>query len=355
MKMHQKVRKSLKTLSLPTPIRKYFSDSEWDMDLSNNTNPFGGGFSDYPDVLQISLKSLYLKTIFAINPPTFATPNLAPDNVLLTAGSLEGIDLVLRAFPESGKDKVCILSPTFSAYAHWALINGLKVEMPPLLGDNRDRIDIDVLIHLNPKILFLCNPNNPTGTLISHKIIQKLCRSLKGFVVVDEAYIEFSDQSSSVFYLNKYPNLIILRTFSKAWGLAGARCGVILADKTIINTLRYIQPPFSVSIPSQEAVRQVLEDPAALFSSWRKIKEMREEMIHELSKMPHVLKVFPSHTNFMMVFLKNFEEALKALRDAKIQVLDCSAEMPQTIRVSIGTEGQNKQFLEVLSALSLRR
>ncbi|MBX9622151.1 MAG: aminotransferase class I/II-fold pyridoxal phosphate-dependent enzyme [Alphaproteobacteria bacterium] len=349
MKMHKNVRNSLKKLSLPIPIQKYFLSQNWDMDLGSNTNPFGGDFSNYPDVMQLDLKKLYLKRILSINPPPSFKAALDEDNVLFTAGSMEGIDLLLRAFPDPNQDLVCIPSPTFSAYAHWSIINGLQVKKIPLLGKNLNQIDVESIIKLNPKLLFICNPNNPIGTLISHAILKKLCQSLNGFVVIDEAYIEFSDQHSSLFYLKEYPNLIILRTFSKGWGLAGVRCGAVIAHKTIIDTLRYIQYPFSISIPSQQAVRKVLTTPDKVFETWKKIKKMRRDLHIQLSQRKNVIKIFESHTNFLMIALHNFEEVNRGLKQEKIHVLDCSSELLQSIRVSIGTEEQNQKFFEIIA------
>jgi histidinol-phosphate aminotransferase len=349
MKMHKNVRISLKKLSLPTPIKKYFSSQNWDMDLGSNTNPFGGDFSNYPDVMQLDLKKLYLKRILSLNPPPTFEVVVDENNVLFTAGSMEGIDLLLRAFPDPNQDLVCIPTPTFSAYAHWSIINELRVKKIPLLGKNLDQVDIESIIKLNPKLLFICNPNNPVGTLISHATLKKLCQSLSGFIIIDEAYIEFSDQHSSLFYLNEYPNLIILRTFSKGWGLAGVRCGAIIAHKTIIDTLRYIQYPFSVSIPSQQAVREVLTAPEKVFETWKKIEKMRRSLYSELSQKRNVIKVFESQTNFLMLALHNFEEVMRNLKQEKIHVLDCSSELLQSIRVSIGTEEQNQKFLGIIS------
>jgi histidinol-phosphate aminotransferase len=348
MEMHKNVRKSLQKLSLPTPIQKYFLAQKWDMDLGSNTNPFGGDFSDYPDVMQFDLKRLYLKRILSLNSPPASRVVLDTDNVLFTAGSMEGIDLLLRAFPHPNQDLVCIPSPTFSAYAHWSVINGLQVKQVPLLGNNLNQVDIEAIVKLNPKLLFICNPNNPIGTLISHPLLKKLCQSLNGFVVIDEAYIEFSEQHSSLFYLNEYPNLIVLRTFSKGWGLAGVRCGAVLAHKTIIDTLRYIQYPFSVSIPSQHAVRDVLMAPDKVYEAWEKIKNMRRDLYNRLSHRKNVIKVFESQTNFLMVALYNFEDVIRRLRQERIHVLDCSSEVLQSIRVSIGTEEQNQKFFEII-------
>ncbi|MBS0272434.1 MAG: aminotransferase class I/II-fold pyridoxal phosphate-dependent enzyme [Proteobacteria bacterium] len=353
MIIHPKARSLISKLSLPNPIQKYFSNLDWEIDLSNNTNPYGGNFSEYPDVKQNELKKLYLDTILSINPPPVNDITLGIGNILFTAGSMEGIDLILRTFSEPKEDLVCVTSPSFSAYTHWALIHGIRLQTMPLLGDNLAYLDIETILRINPKMMFICNPNNPTGTKIAPNTIETLCHSMNGFVVVDEAYIEFSDDSSSLFCLNKYKNLIILRTFSKAWGLAGIRCGAILADTSVINTLRYVQLPFSISTPSQTSVIARLEDPKSTLESWEKIKKSRTGLIEELLTFKGVSTVFVSETNFIMVILKNFPQTMRLLSQQKIHVLDCSSSLPNAIRVSIGTESQNQRFLEVIRFASL--
>ena len=355
MKLHPKARPVISKLALPTPIQKYFSNCEWDVDLSNNTNPYLGDLSDYPDIKQHQLKKLYLKTLLSLTPSFTANnkPPLTPNNILFTAGSMEAIDLLLRTFSEPNMDVICVTTPTFSAYEHWSLIHNLRVKKLPLYGDNLNHLSIDKVMRINPKITFICDPNNPTGTKLKPELIQKLCNSLEGFVVIDEAYIEFSDHSSSIFNLHHHENLIILRTLSKAWGLAGVRCGAIIADASIINALRYVQLPFTISSLTQVSVEQQLLNPERTFASWKKIKQDRDDLIESLSEVKGVTKVFKSETNFIMVILNNLQKTMALLRENKIQVLDCSENYPSAIRVSIGNEEQNKKFLDVIQLSSL--
>lgn len=356
MLIHHKTRPIISKLFLPTPIQKYFVNIDWDIDLSSNTNPYMGEFSTYPNVNQEELKSLYLNRILSINPPSFYTKqereSLTSENVLFTAGSMEGLDLLIRTFAEPKKDTICIASPTFSAYEHWALIHGLTVKSIPLKGHSFETIDIESVVQMKPKMVFICNPNNPTGTKINAKIIQDLCDSLDGFVIVDEAYIEFCDEPSSLFYLNKYKNLIILRTFSKAWGLAGVRCGAILADKLIIQAIRYVQLPFSLSSPSQIKIEECLLHPESTFASWERIKKSRADLTKDLLTLQNVVKVYKSSANFMMVVLKDLDHTMTFLKAHRIHVLDCSSSLPHSLRVSLGTESQNDLFFEVLKASS---
>jgi len=353
MMIHPNARPLISRLSIPSPIKKYFSQKDWNIDLSNNTNPYMGEFAEYPDVCQDHLKEIYLSTVLSLKPSPQNKPKLTSDNVLFTVGSMEGLDLLMRTFSEPNKDVICIPSPTFSAYEHWALIHNLRVKHVRLRGEQMNQLPINEILRINPKILFLCDPNNPVGTKLDLYTLPEICESINGFVVVDEAYIEFAEHPSSLYLLKKHNNLIILRTFSKAWGMAGVRCGVILADKLVINALRYVQLPFGLSSSSQLTVQERLLNPDMTFSSWHRIKKNRENLIQELLKLKTVQKIYKSETNFIMCVFNDFKKVIELLRNHKIQVLNCSATLPNSIRVSIGNEQQNRQFLDVIKMVSL--
>ncbi len=356
MIVHQKARSVVSQLSIPTPIQKYFSLNEWEVDLGNNTNPYAGEFSDYPDVRQDQLKQLYLSTLLSLNTPRDETNiKLTTDHVLFTAGSMEGLDVLIRTFAEPHKDTIYIATPTFSAYEHWALVHSVTTKAVPLYGENLENVDIDKIAHIDPKLVFICNPNNPTGSRLNPKEIEKLCDAIEGFVVVDEAYIEFSNSPSFLFQLPKYKNLIVLRTLSKAWGLAGVRCGAIFADPSIINAIRHVQFPFSLSSFSQFIVEERLSCPENTYASWERIRFCRDRLIKELNELKIVKKVYKSDANFIMLILSNWEQAMESLRLHRIYVLDCSQILPNGIRVSLGTEGQNALFLKALKEVDMIR
>lgn len=347
MPIHPNARSVVSKLTIPSPVNASVAQHDWKIDLSTNTNPYFAEFSTYPDVHQHNLKTLYLSHISA---PELSS--LTPENILFTVGSMEGIDILLRTFCEPNQDTICILHPTFGAYEHWGLIHNLKIKNIPLLGENFDTFSLDEIIQLNPKMVWICNPNNPTGTILNPKEIEALCQAIQGFVVVDEAYIEFTDHPSALASLNQYKNLIILRTFSKAWGLAGVRCGIIMADTPIIHSLRYVQLPFCLSSPTQDLVVRSLSHPERIFESWGKIKISRQRMTAELSTLTVVEKIFPSATNFLFIVLKERLKVMELLKEQNIKVLDYSASIPSSIRVSIGTEEQNQKFLEVIREAS---
>lgn len=354
MIIHSKARAIIFNLCLPSPIQKYFSNLSWDIDLSHNINPyFEDAYGAYPDIQHEDLKKTYLKTILSVPPSSKSTsknlsPHLSSKNLLFTVGSTEAIDLLIRTFLEPNQDKVCILTPTFPAYEHAARLHNLTIETLPLEGTDCSSFNKEELIRLNPKMVFLCNPNNPTGTLLNPGLIEDVCSSFNGFVVVDEAYIEFSDTPSSVFSLSSHKNLIVLRTLSKAWGMAGVRCGCIIADEPILNALRYVQLPFGLSSPSQEHIKSALHNPAKAFSSWKKIKEARESLSKNLSSLNGVSHVYKSHGNFLLLVLKDFQKVNTLLQNHGIYVMNCSQWIPSSLRVSIGNEVENQKFLNLM-------
>lgn len=346
MLIHPCARPVISRLHLPAPIKESYSGMEWDIDLSKNTNPHLEGFAHYPDVKQEELKNLYLSRSFDCKNDDNST--LESGNLLFTVGSMEGIDLLLRTFCEPNQDGICVVHPTFAAYEHWGLIHNLRVKKISLFGESLNTFSLDEIIKTNSKMVFLPNPNNPVGTLLEKGLIEKLCEAIDGFVVVDEAYIEFSHQPSSLSSLSQYKNLIVLRTLSKAWGLAGGRCGVILADELIINSLRYVQLPCGFSSPTQDLVHECLSHPEKIFASWEKIKRDRENLMQALSQLPSVEKVFKSETNFVLIVVQDIQRTLAELIKHKINVLDCSLSLPNSLRVTLGTEEQNRKFLEVM-------
>jgi histidinol-phosphate aminotransferase len=341
----------LRQLSLPTPIQKYFSHDVWKLDLSNNTNPYAGVFAEYPDTLQTALKDQYIKKLLELD--GLENRGISADNVLFTVGSLEGIDLLLRTLGDPCQDSVCVPHPTFSAYEHWACLHNLKVIRMPLEGNALSSLSFKKIIEINPKMVFLCSPNNPTGTLLDATLIPPLCEKLEGFVVVDEAYMEFSNACSFMPLLEKYDNLIILRTFSKAWGLAGLRCGVILAHPYLIYALRHTQLPFGFSTFAQQRVRECLENSELLQCSWDILKESRNHLVQALEPLSAVAKVFPSETNFIFIILREFKKTMALLKRNHILVADWSSAFPNAIRVSVGTPEHNSRFLDVMLQASL--
>ena len=338
------------------PIRKALAEQVIDVDLSNNTNPFLGNMAEYPDVLQTNLKKNYCEIIGQMNLPMglYGTDTLSPENILFTVGSCEGIDLLLRSFAEPNQDQIIVTDPSFPAYEHWGLIHNLKVKKIPLRGENYNRLSVPDILKEKSSMLFLCNPNNPTSTVLDLDILEELCMTYKGLLVVDEAYIEFSDIPSLVHQIHRFKNLVVLRTLSKAWGLAAARCGAVIAHPSVINTLRYVQIPFGFCSPSQEIVRERCDHPDMMFESWKKIREERDILVEKLSDHDSVERILPSHSNFIFVILKDFERTTRELQVNKIFVVDCSRQIPNGIRVTVGTREENEAFLTCVAGTELK-
>lgn len=350
MTLHPKSRAIFSQISPLGPIKKILENLDIDVDLSNNTNPFVGVMGSYPDVLQIELKQKYAKVINQLNRPhnVSSSQNVEPENILFTVGSSEGIDLLLRSFAEPNAGKILVTDPSFPAYEHWGLLHNLDVRKIPLQGENYNHLNVADILTQDTQMLFLCQPNNPTATLLDQDIIEDLCCSYNGLLIVDEAYIEFSDAPSLIHQVKRFKNLVVLRTLSKAWGLASVRCGAVIADPTVINTLRYIQIPFGFPTPSQELVEERCEHPELMFQSWEKIRHERVYLVEELSKLSSVERILPSQANFILLILKDLDKAMAKLRENRIHVLDCSGSISNGIRVTIGSREQNEFFLEAM-------
>ena len=339
--IHPHARQSLKKLGLQGPLKKYFSQVPFDIDMSENTNPFSQYLPNYPHINPIEIKQLYLDYV--------GNSLLKPENLLFTVGAADGLDLILRGFAQPPSDIICLTDPTYFAYEHLATLYDLPVKKVPLKGDHFEDLDIEEIKRINPKIFILCNPNNPTGTQVKAGTIEKICQSISGLVVVDEVYIEFSDQESSAHLLDKYENLVVIRTLSKAWGMAGARCGVILGDKRIINALMLVQAPFSFSIPTQDSVRQALANPTPIKETWQVIKQERDQLVKTLATLSCVEKVYPSQSNFVMVTLKDYEKTFARILAKGIYVASCRSAVPNSIRISVSTKNNNEALLEALN------
>jgi histidinol-phosphate aminotransferase len=283
---------------------------------------------------------------------------VAPAAVLVGRGADEGIDLLTRAFCRAGQDAVLICPPTFGMYAVSARIQGAQVVTVPLLPDSF-ALDVEaVLAQCTPrvKLLFLCSPNNPTGNLLDEEAILTLAGRLAGraVVVVDEAYLEFADNPAGVArHLTRFPNLAILRTLSKAHGLAGARCGALLADPEVVALLRKIIPPYAITQMTLEAVLPLLS-PAGLAATAARVALIvreRARLAAALAALPAVTRVYPSAANFLTVALTDPQSAYQRARTALLLVRDARRYpgLSSCLRVTIGSPEQNNRLLEAWS------
>jgi histidinol-phosphate aminotransferase len=274
------------------------------------------------------------------------------NQVLVGRGSDEAIDLLVRAFCRAGVDRVVITPPTFGYYKVAARIQGAEVVEVPLLeaGFALDR-DAVIAAGRRAKIVFLCSPNNPTGNLLDEDAIISICQALEttALVCVDEAYIEFSGRASLAGRLVDLPNLVVLRTLSKAYALAGARCGTLIAAPEIVDLLKRIIPPYAIPATTVEDVLKLTEAPQRAMSAERirTILAERERMRARLAASPAVVHVFPSDANFLLVRCRDASAFLEAGKSVGLLVRDFSGapRLGGCLRISVGNPEQNERLL----------
>ena len=283
---------------------------------------------------------------------------VAPERILVGRGSDEAIDLLTRAFCRAGRDAVLVCPPTFGMYSVSARIQGAEVLTVPLLAASGFALDEQAVLErcsAAVKLVFLCSPNNPSGNLLDEAAILRLARRLAGraLVVVDEAYVEFARRASLARWVTEVPNLAILRTLSKAHGLAGARCGALIADPQVIALLRKIIPPYAITQLTLEAVLGRLT-PAARASSREGLEVLlaeRERLLRALPRLARVRRVWPSDANFVLAEFTDAGAALLRAREAHLLVRDARAYpgLGSALRVTVGTPEQNGRLLEAWS------
>lgn len=284
-----------------------------------------------------------------------------PAGVLASRGSDEGIDLLIRCYCRAGRDAVIVCPPTFGMYSVAARVQGAAVVEVPLRRDLGFAADLDALraradeLGERARIVFLCSPNNPTGNRLDAQVIRTLARYLQGraLLVVDEAYVEFAGQPSLIAALREFPGLVVLRTLSKAYALAGARCGVLLAHPDVVALLRKVIQPYAVTQLTIEAVMRALE-PAALAETGARIREIltqRARLAQALAGMRGIRRVWPSDANFLLVECTDAADLLARTHAAGVLVRDLrgAPQLEQAVRISVGTPEQNDRLLASLA------
>ncbi|WP_225728314.1 MULTISPECIES: histidinol-phosphate transaminase [unclassified Nocardia] len=328
----------------PGPVRFRLRPKFDLIDMSGNTNPFLGREARYPDLDTTELARSYLAAIAALPGGDGA---LTPDHLLFTSGAVDGLALLLSALTSPG-ETVCVTPPTFELYAHFARVQRLPVVEVPLRGAAMSELDNARILAAGPRVTVLCDPNNPVGTRLDRAQVRELIASSHGLVVIDEAYVEFSREPSYAALIDRYENLVVLRTLSKAWGLASARCGIVLARPGVIEALRRVQVPFGFTDASQRAVRERLSNAHLALDTVPRILAERDRLAAGLSGHPAVREVFPSDANFLFVRLREHERAMARLRGAGIIVADTGRLVPDTCRISVGSPDTNDLLLQVL-------
>ncbi|PJJ07957.1 histidinol-phosphate aminotransferase [Flavobacterium sp. 1] len=338
------VRENVKKLKPYSSARDEFEDFDTaDMIfLDANENPYQNGVNRYPDPQQGNVKVVLGKM-----------KNVNPKQILLGNGSDEVLDLLFRAFCEPKIDNIISLPPTYGMYNVLANINAVENREVLLSNDFQPQIDkIFEAVDANTKIIFLCSPNNPTGNSFSEESVQTLLEKFNGFVVIDEAYIDFSDKEGWLQKLDQYPNLIITQTLSKAYGLAGIRLGICYASAEIITVLNKIKPPYNVNELTQLRALERLSDTVKIANEITSIIAQRTELLSVLNKVSFVEKIYPTEANFILIKVddanKRYDELIAkgiVIRNRTTQAL-CK----NTLRLTIGTEEENKKLIEALIA-----
>ncbi|NJN76922.1 MAG: histidinol-phosphate transaminase, partial [Saprospiraceae bacterium] len=252
-------------------------------------------FNRYPDPLQYAVKERISKI-----------KNVAIDNIFLGNGSDEAIDLLMRIFCEPRIDEIMILPPTYGMYQVSAAIADIAIKEVELTYDFQPYVDAILAISdEKTKILFLCSPNNPTANSFELETMEHLVKHFNGIVVIDEAYIDFAAQESCMNWISKYPNLVILQTFSKAWGLAGIRLGMAFANKEIIDLLNKVKPPYNINQLTQGVALQTLDNQSKTQTYIKEILTERTNLINTLNELKMVKKVYPTDANFILAKFEN--------------------------------------------------
>nr|HAT8713023.1 histidinol-phosphate transaminase [Legionella jordanis] len=278
------------------------------------------------------------------------------DELLLTRGSDDGIDLLMRVFLRSGMDSILQCPPTFPMYSFYARLQHAKVLNCPLDRNNYFNMDFNQLLSVwepNCKLLMLCRPNNPTGNLLELGAIARLCEQFrdKAIVVVDEAYIEFSESASATTLLPSYDNLIVLRTLSKAYGLAGLRLGAICAQKQVIKALHNCMAPYSISSAVMALAQNALRDMSWFSQRLQRILAEKNKLYEQLQSCAWITTVYPSHANFILIRSPYAEALMNTFARAGIAVrYFTNPPLENTLRITVGDEQHNQELLMLLSA-----
>jgi histidinol-phosphate aminotransferase len=312
--------------------------------LDANENPFETGLNRYPDPHHQKLKSVIAKI-----------KNVRQDRILFGNGSDEVIDLLYRALCTPGKDDVIITPPTYGMYQVYADINDIRTTAVELTPETF-QLNVEGILKAitpNTKIIWCCSPNNPTGNALEPEDILALIKGFKGIVVVDEAYIDFSSAQTWLDFLDLYPNLFVMQTLSKAWGLAGIRLGMGFGNSELISVLHKIKPPYNINTLSQE---KALERLALLDEKNEEVDQIlfeREAVQLALEKLPSVQKVYPSEANFLMIKLPNATDIYNSLIEKGIIVRNRANVKLCTdcLRITIGTKAENLKLLASLEQI----
>lgn len=311
--------------------------------LDANENPYNQPYNRYPDPLQVQLKEKIA-----------ALKGVRPTQIMLGVGSDEPIDLIFRIFCEPAQDNVVAINPTYGMYGVCADINNVAYKQVNLNDDfSLDAQNVLNACDANTKVIFLCSPNNPTGNSLVRSEIEKIVTGFEGIVVIDEAYIDFSNEPSWLASLNAYPNIIVLQTFSKAWGMAALRCGMAFASEDIIAFFNKVKYPYNLNLLTQEAVLKQVEAVEQKNKWVETLLAERSKMIANLQNLPLVKHIYPTDANFVLAKVDDANKTYAYLVNKGIIVRNRnSVTLCQgCLRITIGTPQENQELLTALAQM----
>ena len=342
MDINNLLRENIRCLQPYSSARNEFS-GEAMIFLDANENPFNPPYNRYPDPMQREVKNKISRL-----------KNISSDRIFLGNGSDEPIDLLIRAFCEPGVENIVSIHPTYGMYQVAAAINNVNVVHVSLT----ENFELDAQKVLNAvdektKLIFLCSPNNPTGNCFNHEDILKVVNHFRGIVVLDEAYIDFAPGKSLLAASGELRNLVILQTFSKAWGMAGIRLGMAFAAPEIISVLNKIKYPYNLNILTQTKALELIENAKQVEIWTQLIIAERKEMEKMLTEFPFVVRIFPSDANFILVKMHDAKGIYDYLKDQGIIVRDRSRVhlCEDSLRITVGSPDENEQLTEALKNL----
>ena len=338
------VRENIKNLVPYSSARGIIKDNQATL-LDANENAFFSteieGLNRYPDPLQVALKKKLGKL-----------KGVGNQNILLGNGSDEIIEIILKTFCDPGKDNIVITPPTYGMYEVSANIHDVKVKKV-ILNKSFQLVPQEIIqaIDQHTKLIFLCSPNNPTGNILDPNDIKKILKEFDGMMVLDEAYIDFSECDSWTKRLGEFPNLIIMQTLSKAWGLASLRLGLGMAHVKIIDFFNKVKAPYNIGGLTQQTVLNTLENPQKMHLALNEIKKEKSRLMNRLDQLEVVQHIFPSEANFMLIRVPDPKSLYQYLMEKRIIVRDRSTQVhcEGCLRVTVGTSEENDQLMGAMN------
>ena len=344
MNLNKLLRKNILGMNPYSSARDEYKDIQNDMVfLDANENPFDSALNRYPDPQQTDLKTLISKQ-----------KNVAANQILLGNGSDEVLDLIFRAFCEPNQDSIVTLPPTYGMYDVLANLNAVENLQVSLSSDFQLEVDaILATIKAQTKLLFICSPNNPSGNTVDRIAIERLLNGFQGLVVIDEAYIDFTEENSWIQSLNAYPNLIVTQTLSKAYGLAGIRLGICYASEEIIAVLNKIKPPYNINTLTQDAALKALQNKDIVSDQITTVLKERSRLIKAFKTYDFIKKIHPSEANFILIKVDDANKRYDELIKKGIVVRNRSSQLhcENCLRITVGTPSENTQLLTLLKTL----